>query len=112
LALLGLPRFISHSSYALQFFELRGKYALLLFVIHHLGFGVAGYFIFTGSVTIRAVCVFLVIATFGVVSELMNPDTGHAMAKVFVAIPFGVLAVVGTHGGWLLEKIWVRGRAA
>ena len=50
---------------ALQFFEVSGRNALLLLVIQHLGFGVAGYFIFTGSVTLRAVCVFLVIATYG-----------------------------------------------
>ena len=95
-----------------QFFDLSGRKALLLLVILHLGFCVAGYFIFTGSVTLRAVCVFLVIATHGVVSQLRKPDTGHAMAQVYVAIPFGFLAAVGTHGGWLLEKIWARDRAA
>ena len=98
--------------YALQFFELKGRNALLHLVIHHFGFGVAGYFIFTGSVTLRAVCVFLVIATYAVISQLMKPDTGHAMVQVYVAIPFGVLAAVGTHGGWLLEKIWARDSAA
>ena len=98
--------------YGLQFFESRGANALLILVSLHFGFGVAGYFIFTGSVTLRAVCVFLVIATYAVISQLMWPDTGHAMVQVFVAIPFGILAAVGTHGGWLLEKIWARDRAA
>lgn len=96
--------------YVLYAFELKGRDALLLLFFLHVGFGISGYFIFSGRIFVRSLCVFLVVVAYGVVSELLVADSRHAFVQVFVATAFGVLSAVATPGGKLLGRIWRRSR--
>ena len=97
--------------YVLQFLGLKDRDALLLIFIFHVGFGVLGYFIYTGRILLRAALVFLVIVICGVVREFVYPDPRHELLQVIISIPLGLLAAVTALGGGLLERIWIRCRA-
>ena len=98
------------SVYVLHFLELKGRDALLVLFVLHACFGVIGYFIFVGRTLVRASGVFLVIVSYGIVSEIIVPDERHAFAQIVVASAFGFLAAAATHGGKILERIWITGR--
>ena len=95
-------------AYGLQFLELEGRNALFLLIAFQVGFGLSGYFLFSGSTSLRAACVFLVIFVLGLGLEYFRPDPRHEHVQVFVMTAFGLLAAISTHGGRYLEALWSR----
>ena len=96
-------------AYGLHLFEPKGRTALVVLVAFHVGFGLLGYFIFSGRTSLRAACVLLVIVGFGLGLEYYRPDPGHQYVQIFVMTAFGVLAAICTYAGRYLETMLSRG---
>ncbi len=99
------------AGYGLSLLGFKGRDGLIIMVIVHIGFGIAGYFIFTGKLFIRSLLVFSAVFIYGLVIELTNPDPQHAQVQLFVSIPLGILAAGAVPVGRFLEQFWITRRA-
>ena len=93
------------TGYALHLLAFTGGEALILLVMAHIGFGIAGYFMFNGSLRRRSIVIFSVVLLIGIVFEFISPDPRHGGVQIFVAIPLGIIAATATLAGRFLERL-------